>query len=655
MLRDERGVVLVLVALMLPVMIGFAGLVIDVGNWFEHKRHLQMQAEAGALAGAAEFGARCGVDNASADVAVKQAAASYSGGDFNAQIGASDPAHILRAFNSPTPPGRSSPVDTSVVESDVCDAKMIDVKLTETDLPFLLKAAQVVPAISAHARVALRNQTVFNGALPIAVENISPVSARAEFIDQGGTLLQSAILERVGTAGGTAVWTNKDGADADTDPDPVDVHMTGAPNSGGHVSVRIVLSGETRPRCNSGLTNCYDDLNYISMWRGTTAASAATPRVRDARLFAASCEDAYFTILAGAYPCSTTLSAQIDFGTGAGSAPVNTTRVYAKRADLAAGAEIAMTPPASAGASWTDGPVGVARGEGKVDVELLYRLGCPTDRTVACTGTGHELKSLGTVQRSFAGSMARSGPITSVQVFEGGAPGANSFESCTAARCHHNLVVQIGIKGSLENATSVSDPAVSLKVADGTALDCDPALTTFADELAQGCNAKYATENLGDPCPASSAALFSTGQPWHCVGVATSASPDDLARGLNRRILGAAAAASCTSPNNWSSFPNFPAGDPRVVKLFLTPFGSSGADPGTTLAVSGSPTFYITGWTGSPGGTANPCQGAGDDSAGPGEIVGHFIKYIDPLNNGGTSDDTCDFTTFGRCVAVLTR
>ena len=36
----------------LPVLLLFVTFVIDVGNWFEHKRHLQLQADAAALAGA---------------------------------------------------------------------------------------------------------------------------------------------------------------------------------------------------------------------------------------------------------------------------------------------------------------------------------------------------------------------------------------------------------------------------------------------------------------------------------------------------------------------------------------------------------------------------------------------------------------------------
>ena len=49
---DERGGVLVMVVFWIPVSAVVLTFVVDVGNWFEHKRHLQMQADAAALAGA---------------------------------------------------------------------------------------------------------------------------------------------------------------------------------------------------------------------------------------------------------------------------------------------------------------------------------------------------------------------------------------------------------------------------------------------------------------------------------------------------------------------------------------------------------------------------------------------------------------------------
>ncbi|MBI2955088.1 MAG: hypothetical protein HYY30_12285 [Chloroflexi bacterium] len=51
----EQGVSLILVALMLPVLIGFVGLVTDVGMLLETRRRLQTAVDAGALGGAQEL------------------------------------------------------------------------------------------------------------------------------------------------------------------------------------------------------------------------------------------------------------------------------------------------------------------------------------------------------------------------------------------------------------------------------------------------------------------------------------------------------------------------------------------------------------------------------------------------------------------------
>ena len=54
-LRSERGQVVVFFALLLPVLFAIAAIVLDVGNWYIHKRHLQTQVDAAALAPAPEF------------------------------------------------------------------------------------------------------------------------------------------------------------------------------------------------------------------------------------------------------------------------------------------------------------------------------------------------------------------------------------------------------------------------------------------------------------------------------------------------------------------------------------------------------------------------------------------------------------------------
>lgn len=51
--RDERGAIAVIVAILLPVIVGVAGLSIDVGSWYETQAQLQNAADAAALAAAA--------------------------------------------------------------------------------------------------------------------------------------------------------------------------------------------------------------------------------------------------------------------------------------------------------------------------------------------------------------------------------------------------------------------------------------------------------------------------------------------------------------------------------------------------------------------------------------------------------------------------
>jgi Flp pilus assembly protein TadG len=53
--KDRKGSVLVIVALGMPVLIGMAGLAVDIGALFVVRSELQRAADAGALAGASAF------------------------------------------------------------------------------------------------------------------------------------------------------------------------------------------------------------------------------------------------------------------------------------------------------------------------------------------------------------------------------------------------------------------------------------------------------------------------------------------------------------------------------------------------------------------------------------------------------------------------
>ena len=74
----EAGQVVVLFAILLPVIFGLGAIVLDIGNWYVHKRHLQTQVDAAALAAAPSFSS-CFFDPAAANLAIASTALSYAG------------------------------------------------------------------------------------------------------------------------------------------------------------------------------------------------------------------------------------------------------------------------------------------------------------------------------------------------------------------------------------------------------------------------------------------------------------------------------------------------------------------------------------------------------------------------------------------------
>ncbi|MGI8730547.1 MAG: TadE/TadG family type IV pilus assembly protein [Solirubrobacteraceae bacterium] len=650
--RESSGTVLVFVALLLPVLVGVGGLVFDVGNWFAHKRHLQVQADAGALAGAGKFRIPCdaGVSDAIVNESAKYSSVQYAGGAGMNPLTATSAGALHRETNSKRFFGPQGPVDDTVTEGQPCPAKMIDVKLTETDLPWFVKAylsvTGPVPFINAHARVEIKKKiTGGANALPVGVPEVGPKKAKAIYVDEStGTVIASTNLTRTGTSGGLAIWSN-----AGALPTERLVTVDKA-----KIGVRIVLSGSaTSTTCGDPLVDCYGagtqtaivagspGLTHIRGWSDATAGTAAAPQVRDANLFGVGCADGYFTATA---PCTVNVGASVDFG---GPIP-GSARVLAKRTGANNSTTVELALPTSAGGQWTGGPISIPATPSTTSIELMWQTGCDTDRTKNCN---QSKVSLGTVQRTFAAdeSVSVSGPIKLLRLSEGAVPGANSFQRC--ATCVHDLVVTLGLKPTLQNATDINDPIVSLKVAGGgsqnQALDCDPNKPNLRDQFAEGCGPQYTT-NEGESCLTKNP-LWASPQPWNCVVISTGAAVGQVTQGMNKRILGDTNPGSCTAPNNWASFPNLPAGDPRVVDVFLTPFGAFTGSGGTTVPVTGFATFYVTGWDN--GG----CQGQGDDPAGQGSVVGHYIKYIYTLNSGGGSEEVCDYDSLGSCVAVITR
>jgi Flp pilus assembly protein TadG len=667
---DERGGVLVMVAVWLPVLIVLMTFVIDMANWFEHKRHLQMQADSGALAAMQEVRFSCD------DAEIGDVIARYSGTEFNAQIGGTPASRVARLVNSNTFHGQSATVKPATpddtIQAPVCDASMIDVKLTETDLPWFFPpfaklweglpfGPEDVSFINARARVSFLRQDTAQGALPVGVPDVNPRTARAWFVNEAtGAVLGSTSLTAVGNSSGLSVWDNADA------PLPVKFDSGDV-----RVGVVVAFGGATSTTCGEPLVECFDagattlasglpskGIVHVRGWSAAgSGAQPGAPILREATLLPGQCADPYFS--SSPTTCRFGVRARVDFGPVSDPVAAVGATVTARVGNTS----YPLAYDAAAGDWAVDAAIPLAPGAGPVDVTLDWAETKGTWNGNGCTTSGgNKCKdSFGVVQRAFAATGARSGPIEVAQVWRDGLQWANAVERCSSAQesCTHDMVVRIGIKGSLGNASSVNDPIVSLRVVGGSqnqSLDCDRD-KTMVDELATGCAPSYA-RNTGSSCPASPNTLWGSPQPWPCVAVQTGSAVNQVPKGLNLRILGAEKPSACTSPNRWADFPDLDPADPRLIQVLLTPYGAFGGNGSTTVPVTDFATFYVTGWTGSGQGFANPCQGNGDDPVpnnDAGYIVGHFVKYIQSLNPPGTGSAPCDMDAFGSCIAELTH
>src|SRR5207302_1848200 len=84
---------------------------------------------------------------------------------------------------------------------------MVDVKLTETNLPWYFRVAHEVltgvPFINAHARVEILQESIVHGAEPLAIAESAPVAVKAFYVDEdkANEVLASAPLTNTGPNG----------------------------------------------------------------------------------------------------------------------------------------------------------------------------------------------------------------------------------------------------------------------------------------------------------------------------------------------------------------------------------------------------------------------------------------------------------------------
>lgn len=229
---SERGQVVILFALLLPILIGTGSIVIGIGSWYTHGKHLQTKADAGAFAGGGSWEFPCG---SQIDTRIETQARTFlgphtradgvvhTGTTFNPQVGGVGQTQIHAVLNGgdwyddDTPPATA--VDKIDPAGSICSALVLDVKLTEDNSFPLFSLIPFFPDIKRKARVEIREIESVSGVLPIAVRAPEPVSAAAVFYNEAnGDILgvKYFVKDPAVAPAGLQGWTTFNTEDPDT-------------------------------------------------------------------------------------------------------------------------------------------------------------------------------------------------------------------------------------------------------------------------------------------------------------------------------------------------------------------------------------------------------------------------------------------------------
>jgi Putative Flp pilus-assembly TadE/G-like len=704
-LSSERGAALLITAVALASLILVASLVVDVANWYVHKRHLQTQADAAAFAGGSAFKLP-GCNNTE----IYKAAQQYSGvksttlaiaSPYNLQVGRTPDAKVHMLVNSPDPDGYWSNGYTANGTPEPCEAKMIDIKMTESSLPWYL-GGSLVPAINAHARVSFRLVDHLKGQLPIGVVDVNPHSGAVIFYDEAnpGTLstTYAKYLRKVGTANGLNEWANVDSSGTAV---PVSVPMPASGRLGSVVafssdgppsSSAMSITGTVTEICARARVDCYNDPAsggglLFAHGYPSGAAGNKTPVIKGATLSTANCSGSYAYFTYNDAACTATLS--VTFDTTISS--TNWNRV-----------ELTATPGGNCSGGGHDASNSLTRtftinipahaGPCPITVTWIVKQetnfpSAPSPPGIACGNAFNNNNpcngSFGMVQRAVGGDDDLTGPVRTAHLLNMGSafgtpscpgplgygPACNSWPIGES----HSLAVDVQLVGAI--TTSQADPPVLLRIVGGSrngTIDCNRT-GNLRDQLANGCDLPYRINTNSDlrcvdaTTVTTKTALLASPQAYPCVAVQTGGSIGQFSQGIQDRILNGSSqcpAAGAPGRNYWGLYPDFPTAsnplhpfnDPRVVYVFMVPFGSFRGSGNVILPIVSFGVFYVRGWGGNGNGNNDPCTSDPGyvGNVPSGDLAGNFITHVgNSADASGT--EACVVGSFNPCVAVLTK
>lgn len=705
--RSERGQVAVIFGLLIPVLFAFGAIVLDIGNWYVHKRHLQTQVDATALAPAPEF---TGCFDPAAwtftDGEIANHALGFSGDTLRPGVlGSStsattnlqvqEPNDVRIALNAnrywqksdgvdpsqPTPGyGLDLTLDSADPDTDggFCNERYIDVKATDDEAPFLWGLIPLSPSPKSHAKAAVKKLLAAKGILPFAVPEVVPGAVAAIFVDENS---------------GQIV-----GAPTELQPDPSDLSLSKFNVYAGvasqfeitgrdDVGVIILLSraditnpdlglpsvaaicGQVGVRCYSGASA----QSGLALINGYESGGGPAPILR--RTDVLDCDSG--VNLSGPYysltgDCTVVVNAEIDFGT--------LINPQAKLHD-SAGCGGSGTSMSQSGTTWTAAATlpDPSPSTGQVPFSISWKAG---PGPFKCFGR--------LVARPYVAN-SKSGPIEYLSlsgVDTNGIPFANSYSIPKEPVMQPvTYSVTVGLRPPLQQST-LSDQAVLIRYTSEDdpsltqSIDCDvdsypypaPYNTMPPDvaEIAHGCVTPYKVNptldctaySLGDLPPAAPPATNFDNAP-DCAQ-SKNGQVSSLRKGLVARLN----EPTC-APNNWPDPPitqdkittlvkSF-GKDPRLVTLAVTEFAAFAGTGSEIIPIRYFAGFYITGKDISPqspqcpGEDPHPIYGSGyREKLDDGDVWGYFVTQVVYGSSGSPSEEDCDFTTKPEnCVLTL--
>ena len=671
--RREGGQVVVFFALLLPVILTIGSVVVSVGDWYVHKKHLQTLADAGVFASGQEF-TGCFQDPTLTNSNIAAAALRYAGDPTrdatteNRQLEDPQDAHVVlnsRAYwpnAGPATDGSGYDYTDVSTAADApklgtpggpCYNAYLDVKATEDKIPLLFKWLPSSPSPKSNARIEIHKILASTGLLPVAVPEVFPDKVAALFVDENsGNIVGGANLNAAAPVSGFNTYQGDVGGvnlgvsgNYDvvivTSRDPSFV----APTSGTLASV--CTSNPVQILCYGKPYTSLSSRVYV-MWAYSGAAGGGInpPAIRQVELSGGDPSDGsapYFNLNAGS---SIAVSAHIDFGPAGDprGAPI-CPKAWVNGNPMTWG-----TYPGDPYGRWT-GTFTPLSGSGRNNVTITWE----TDKGGGCGGQVWS-GSFGPTSAAYA-SNTYSGPVQYLTVIDNATGlAAGSINKTSSASLH----VTVGLTPPLVESNALDPPVVlrfgSPSGSQNQALDCDKNVT-FHDELLNNCQNPYIENARNGSC-----AGYSTGNlpkppvgppPGDdCIVTETGDKSGQIRQAMDER-WGRNGGANCKTLNNWPNNPGDPMPDPltdkRFVTIFITDesaFGASGNDIFPVRRFAG---YYIT--------AADGLNCPGDVPANPGakNMWGHWVSYVVPETGGVPDTELCPFKSGNVCIPLLVR